>query len=75
MCQMVNKQLYQLVEYARRMPHFSQLQKEDQITLLRSGWNELLIASVAWRSIEVSILLVIENHKNVLNLINSLVVY
>lgn len=63
MCQMVNKQLYQLVEYARRMPHFSQLQKEDQITLLRSGWNELLIASVAWRSIEVSPLLVDKKHK------------
>lgn len=34
------------------MPHFSQLQREDQVVLLRSGWNELLIASVAWRSIE-----------------------
>lgn len=50
---MVNKQLFQLIEYARRMPHFAQLQREDQITLLRAGWNELLIATVAWRSIEV----------------------
>jgi len=50
---MVNKQLYQLVEYARRMPHFLQLQRDDQVTLLRAGWNELIIASVAWRSIEV----------------------
>lgn len=50
---MVNKQLYQLIEYARRTPHFAQLQREDQITLLRAGWNELLIATVAWRSIEV----------------------
>lgn len=54
LCQMVNKQLYQLIEYARRTPHFAQLQREDQITLLRTGWNELLIATVAWRSIEVS---------------------
>nr|QOE77677.1 ultraspiracle isoform A [Sitodiplosis mosellana] len=52
LCQMVNKQLYQLIEYARRTPHFAQLQREDQITLLRAGWNELLIATVAWRSIE-----------------------
>lgn len=51
---MVNKQLFQLIEYARRMPHFAQLQREDQITLLRAGWNELLIATVAWRSIEVN---------------------
>lgn len=50
---MVNKQLYQLIDYARRMPHYSQLQREDQITLLRAGWNELLIASVAYKSIEV----------------------
>lgn len=54
---MVNKQLYQLIEYARRMPHFSQLQREDQVTLLRAGWNELLIATVAWRSIEVSMII------------------
>uniref|UniRef100_A0A0K8TPF2 Nuclear receptor subfamily 2 group B member 4 n=1 Tax=Tabanus bromius TaxID=304241 RepID=A0A0K8TPF2_TABBR len=52
LCQMVNKQLFQLVEYARRMPHFAHLQKEDQVTLLKAGWNELLIANVAWRSIE-----------------------
>lgn len=54
LCQMVNKQLFQLIDYARRTPHFAQLQREDQITLLRAGWNELLIATVAWRSIEVS---------------------
>lgn len=54
LCQMVNKQLYQLIEYARRMPQFAQLQREDQILLLRAGWNELMIATVAWRSIEVN---------------------
>lgn len=52
LCQMVNKQLYQMVDYARRMPHFAQLQKEDQVMLLKAGWNELLIANVAWRSID-----------------------
>lgn len=51
---MVNKQLYQLIEYARRMPYFIKLEREDQVTLLRASWNELLIATVAWRSIEVN---------------------
>lgn len=60
---MVNKQLYQLIEYARRMPHFVQLQREDQITLLRAGWNELLIATVAWRSIEVVDTYMFTRHK------------
>lgn len=50
---MANKQLYQLIDYARRMPHFTQLPRDDQVMLLKSGWNELMIASVAWRSIEV----------------------
>lgn len=50
---MVNKQLYQLIEYARRMPYFEQLQREDQVTLIRAGWNELVIATVAYRSIAV----------------------
>lgn len=50
---MANKQLYQLIEYARRMPYFEQLQREDQVTLIRAGWNELLIATVAYRSIAV----------------------
>lgn len=51
-CQIANKHIYQLVEYARRIPHFSQLRREDQVTLLKAGWNELLIASIAWLSIE-----------------------
>lgn len=55
LCQMVNKQLYQLIEYARRMPKFAQLQRDDQILLLRASWTELMIATVALRSIEVNI--------------------
>uniref|UniRef100_A0A336N4B2 Nuclear receptor subfamily 2 group B member 4 n=1 Tax=Culicoides sonorensis TaxID=179676 RepID=A0A336N4B2_CULSO len=52
LCQMVNRQIFQLVDFARRLPHFNTLQKADQIMLLKSGWNELLIATVAWRSVE-----------------------
>lgn len=43
-----------MVDYARRMPHFSQIPREDQILLLKTGWNEILIANIAWRSIGVS---------------------
>ncbi|XP_058454985.1 protein ultraspiracle homolog isoform X2 [Malaya genurostris] len=52
LCQMVNKQIYQLIDYARRMPNFTNLHRDDQVMLLRCGWNEMLIASVAWRSME-----------------------
>lgn len=52
LCQMVNKQLFEMVEYARRAPHFDHLSKEDQVLLLKAGWNELLIANVAWCSID-----------------------
>lgn len=51
---MVNKQLYQLIEYARRMPYFDQLQREDQVTLIRASLYELLIITVGYRSIAVS---------------------
>ncbi|XP_030378627.1 protein ultraspiracle isoform X2 [Scaptodrosophila lebanonensis] len=50
LCQVVNKQLYQMVEYARLMPHFPQLPLDDQVILLKAAWNELLIANVAWCS-------------------------
>lgn len=52
LCQMVNKQLGQIIEFAKRVPHFNGLSRADQILLLKSGWNELLIISVAWCSIE-----------------------
>nr|AAG24886.1 ultraspiracle isoform-A [Aedes aegypti] len=52
LCQMVNKQIYQLIDFARRVPHFINLPRDDQVMLLRCGWNEMLIAAVAWRSME-----------------------
>ncbi|XP_055632347.1 protein ultraspiracle isoform X2 [Toxorhynchites rutilus septentrionalis] len=52
LCQMVNKQIYQLIDFARRMPNFTNLHRDDQVMLLRCGWNEMLIAAVAWRSME-----------------------
>ncbi|KAF6716058.1 Retinoic acid receptor RXR-alpha-A [Oryzias melastigma] len=50
-CQAADKQLFTLVEWAKRIPHFSDLPLDDQVILLRAGWNELLIASFSHRSI------------------------
>ncbi|CAL8299966.1 unnamed protein product [Lota lota] len=52
-CQAADKQLFTLVEWAKRVPHFSELSMDDQVILLRAGWNELLIASFSHRSISV----------------------
>ncbi|KAJ8372964.1 hypothetical protein AAFF_G00272450 [Aldrovandia affinis] len=52
-CQAADRQLFTLVEWAKRIPHFSQLLLDDQVILLRAGWNELLIASFSHRSIVV----------------------
>ncbi|KAJ8934648.1 hypothetical protein NQ314_013247 [Rhamnusium bicolor] len=51
-CQATNKQLLQLVEWAKLIPHFTSLPVSDQVLLLRAGWNELLIASFSHRSIQ-----------------------
>ncbi|XP_062873317.1 retinoic acid receptor RXR-gamma-A isoform X2 [Trichomycterus rosablanca] len=53
-CQAADKQLFTLVEWAKRIPHFSQLPLDDQVILLRAGWNELLIASFSHRSVSVN---------------------
>ncbi|XP_042564291.1 retinoic acid receptor RXR-alpha-B isoform X2 [Clupea harengus] len=52
-CQAADRQLFTLVEWAKRIPHFSELALDDQVILLRAGWNELLIASFSHRSIAV----------------------
>ncbi|KAG5875684.1 hypothetical protein JTB14_023963 [Gonioctena quinquepunctata] len=51
-CQATNKQLLQLIEWAKLIPHFTSLPVSDQVLLLRAGWNELLIASFSHRSIQ-----------------------
>ncbi|XP_018325762.1 retinoic acid receptor RXR isoform X2 [Agrilus planipennis] len=52
LCQATNKQLLQLVEWAKNIPHFTSLPLQDQVLLLRAGWNELLIAGFSHRSID-----------------------
>ncbi|XP_066901708.1 retinoic acid receptor RXR isoform X4 [Halyomorpha halys] len=51
--QATDKQLVQLVEWAKQIPHFTSLPIEDQVLLLKAGWNELLIAGFSHRSISV----------------------
>lgn len=40
---------YQMIEWAKEIPHFSTLPLDDQIALLKTGWNELLIAAFSHR--------------------------
>lgn len=42
-----------MVEWAKQIPHFTSLPLEDQVILLRSGWNELLIAAFSHRSMDI----------------------
>ncbi|XP_022249196.1 retinoic acid receptor RXR-alpha-like [Limulus polyphemus] len=52
-CKAADCQLHQLVEWAKHIPHFTELPIEDQVLLLKTGWNELLIAAFSHRSISV----------------------
>lgn len=38
-CQAADKQLFTLVEWAKRIPHFSELPLDDQVILLRAGMS------------------------------------
>lgn len=57
----VKQQVTQLFEWARTIPHFSELFLEDQCSLVKAGWNELLIAEFAHRSIHANNVLVLAN--------------
>ncbi|XP_022244867.1 retinoic acid receptor RXR-alpha-B-like isoform X1 [Limulus polyphemus] len=48
-----DRQLYQLVDWAKHIPHFTDLPIEDQMVLLKTGWNELLIAAFSFHSVDV----------------------
>ncbi|XP_032529585.1 protein ultraspiracle homolog isoform X1 [Danaus plexippus] len=52
LCQIGNKQIAALVVWARDIPHFSQLELEDQVILIKASWNELMLFAIAWRSME-----------------------
>lgn len=50
-CTVAEKQLYALVDWAKRIPHFTELSIDDQLVLLKTAWNELLIAGFSYQSI------------------------
>lgn len=53
-CQAADKQLLMLVEWAKRIPHFTGLPKDDQVILLKSGTlNQLRAWST--ESVELSL--------------------
>ena len=52
-CQAADHQLFQLVQWAKHIPHFTELPLEDQVVLLKAGWNELLIAGFSHRSMDL----------------------
>lgn len=50
-CHAADKQLFTLVEWAKRIPHFSDLTLEDQVILLRAGEGQrgsFLLGMVVW---------------------------
>lgn len=57
----VKQQVAHLFEWARMIPHFSELNSKDQVLLMKAGWNELLIAEFAHRSIEADKVLVLSH--------------
>ncbi|XP_070151612.1 retinoid X receptor ultraspiracle isoform X1 [Polyergus mexicanus] len=52
-CKMEHLGNYELVTWAKHIPHFTSLPLVDQMLLLKAGWNELLIAGFSYRSIEM----------------------
>ncbi|XP_015929720.1 retinoic acid receptor RXR-gamma-A isoform X1 [Parasteatoda tepidariorum] len=53
LCQAADQQMFQLVDWAKHIPHFNSLPLDDKIVLLKAGWNELLIASFCHKSVNV----------------------
>ncbi|KAI2808088.1 ligand-activated sequence-specific DNA binding RNA polymerase II transcription factor [Blomia tropicalis] len=47
MCEFAARILFSAVEWARAIPHFPDLQVQDQVTLLRVVWSELFILNAS----------------------------
>lgn len=45
-------QIEQLIDWAKSVPKFNEILVDDRITLLKTNWNELIIAEIAFNSIE-----------------------
>lgn len=40
---------YQMIEWTKEIPYYSKLPMDDRVALLKSAWNELLIAAFSHR--------------------------
>lgn len=49
--QVTDMQQIQMVEWAKHIPHFNDLPLHDRTTLLKAGWNEILIAAFCHKSV------------------------
>lgn len=47
MCEMAARILFAAIDWARKIPHFTDLQVTDQVTLLRMVWSELFILNAS----------------------------
>ena len=47
MCEMAARILFAAVDWARKIPHFPDLQVQDQVSLLRMVWSELFILNAS----------------------------
>lgn len=47
-CQAADRQLYQLVEWAKHIPHFTELPIEDQMVLLKAGEVTLSLIIISY---------------------------
>lgn len=45
-------QIEHLIEWAKFVPRFTDLLIDDQVTLLKTYWNELLISEIAFKSVD-----------------------
>ncbi|GFY77040.1 retinoic acid receptor RXR [Trichonephila inaurata madagascariensis] len=71
--QIVDQQQIQIVEWAKHIPHFNELPLHDRATLLKAGWNEILIAAFCHKSVGFKDGIVFANGRivNRLNAINQ----
>ncbi|KAM6959296.1 estrogen-related receptor gamma [Aplochiton taeniatus] len=51
LCDLLNRELLLMIGWSKHIPGFSALSLVDQMSLLHSGWMEMLILCVAWRSL------------------------
>ncbi|KAK3570250.1 hypothetical protein QTP86_017123 [Hemibagrus guttatus] len=54
LCDLLNRELLVMINWAKHIPGFSSLSMTDQMALLQSGWMEALLLCVVWRSLASS---------------------